>query len=118
MSDVPDPHGGRCPRRGGSGRAAVVADAARRRTSVPSAAKGLTAVEGLRVGQHTLSERPTGCTVVVVDGDGAVGGVSQRGGAPGTVETNLLDPANAVDTVNASCSPAEAPTASTSVRAW
>ena len=30
---------------------------------------------GLRVGHFTLSERPTGCTVVLVDGDGAVGGV-------------------------------------------
>ena len=42
----------------------------------------ITAVPGIRVGHHTLSERPTGCTVVLVDGD-AVGGVSQRGGAPG-----------------------------------
>ena len=36
-----------------------------------------------------------------VDGDGAVGGVSQRGGAPGTRETDLLDPLNMVDKVNA-----------------
>jgi L-aminopeptidase/D-esterase-like protein len=57
-------------------------------------------VDGLRVGHHTLSERPTGCTVVLVDGD-AVGGVSQRGGAPGTRETALLDPLNMVDKVNA-----------------
>ena len=55
----------------------------------------------MRVGHHTLSERPTGCTVVLVEGDGAVGGVSQRGGAPGTRETDLLDPANLVDKVNA-----------------
>ena len=41
--------------------------------------KGLTEVEGLRVGHFTLSERPTGCTVVLVDGEGAPGGVSQRG---------------------------------------
>ena len=63
--------------------------------------KGLTAVEGLRVGHHTLTERPTGCTVVLVDGEGATGGVSQRGGAPGTRETDLLDPLNMVDKVNA-----------------
>lgn len=63
--------------------------------------KGITAVPGIRVGHHTLSERPTGCTVVVVDGDGAVGGVAQRGGAPGTRETNLLDPTNLVERVNA-----------------
>ena len=63
--------------------------------------RGLTEVHGLRVGHHTLDDRPTGCTVVVVDGDGAVGGVSQRGGAPGTRETDLLDPLNMVDKVNA-----------------
>jgi L-aminopeptidase/D-esterase-like protein len=67
----------------------------------PARAKaGLTAVEGIRVGHHTLSERPTGCTAILVDGD-AVGGVSQRGGAPGTRETDLLDPLNMVDKVNA-----------------
>jgi L-aminopeptidase/D-esterase-like protein len=65
------------------------------------AAKGLTAVPAIRVGHHTLAERPTGCTVILVDGAGAVGGVSQRGGAPGTRETNLLDPLNSVDKVNA-----------------
>jgi L-aminopeptidase/D-esterase-like protein len=60
----------------------------------------ITAVPGIKVGHHTLAERPTGCTVIVVDGD-AVGGVSQRGGAPGTRETDLLDPLNMVDKVNA-----------------
>lgn len=61
----------------------------------------LTAVPGIKVGHHTLSERPTGCTVIIADGDGAAGGVSQRGGAPGTRETDLLDPLNMVDKVNA-----------------
>jgi L-aminopeptidase/D-esterase-like protein len=61
----------------------------------------LTAVDGLKVGHHTLSERPTGCTVILVDGTGATGGVSQRGGAPGTRETDLLHPLNMVDQVNA-----------------
>jgi L-aminopeptidase/D-esterase-like protein len=60
----------------------------------------LTAVAGIKVGHFTLTERPTGCTVILVDGD-AVGGVSQRGGAPGTRETDLLDPLNMVDKVNA-----------------
>jgi L-aminopeptidase/D-esterase-like protein len=60
----------------------------------------LTAVPGIKVGHHTLAERPTGCTVVLVEGD-AVGGVSQRGGAPGTRETDLLNPLNMVDKVNA-----------------
>src|SRR5438093_11734141 len=60
----------------------------------------VTAVDGIKVGHYTLAERPTGCTVVLVDGD-AVGGVSQRGGAPGTRETDLLNPLNMVDKVNA-----------------
>src|SRR5437867_3634662 len=55
----------------------------------------LTAVPGIRVGHFTLAERPTGCTVILVDG------VSQRGGAPGTRETALLNPLNMVDKVNA-----------------
>lgn len=66
-----------------------------------AARKGLTAVPGIKVGHFTLTERPTGCTVILVDGAGAVGGVSQRGGAPGTRETDLLDPLNLVDKVNA-----------------
>lgn len=67
----------------------------------PTGGRGLTEVHGIKVGHHTLSERPTGCTVILVDGDGVPGGVSQRGGAPGTRETDLLDPANMVDKVNA-----------------
>jgi L-aminopeptidase/D-esterase-like protein len=71
----------------------------------PSAQRGpqnltLTAVPGIKVGHYTYAERPTGCTAVLVDGD-AVGGVSQKGGAPGTRETDLLDPLNLVDKVNA-----------------
>jgi L-aminopeptidase/D-esterase-like protein len=67
----------------------------------PTGGRGLTEVHGLKVGHHTLDERLTGCTVILVDGEGAVGGVSQRGGAPGTRETDLLDPSNMVDKVNA-----------------
>lgn len=63
--------------------------------------KGLTDVAGIRVGHHTLTTRPTGCTVVLVEGQGATGGVAQRGGSPGTRETDLLDPLNMVDRVNA-----------------
>jgi len=69
--------------------------------SASARSRGLTQVAGIKVGHHTLSERPTGCTVVLVDGAGAVGGVSQRGGAPGTRETDLLDPSSLVDRVNA-----------------
>lgn len=78
----------------------AVALPAAQKPAAKRASTGLTAVEGLRVGHFTLTERPTGCTVILVDGD-AVGGVSQRGGAPGTRETDLLDPLNMVDKVNA-----------------
>jgi L-aminopeptidase/D-esterase-like protein len=61
---------------------------------------GLTAVDGLKVGQVTLSERPTGCTVILAEA-GAVAGVDVRGGAPGTRETDLLDPVNMVQKVHA-----------------
>ena len=61
----------------------------------------LTAVPGIKVGHFTLAERPTGCTVILVDGDGAPAASSQRGGAPGTRETDLLNPLNMVDKVNA-----------------
>ncbi len=67
----------------------------------PTGGRGLTEVQGIKVGHHTLTERPTGCTVILVDGEGVPGGVSQRGGAPGTRETALLDPQNMVDRVNA-----------------
>jgi L-aminopeptidase/D-esterase-like protein len=61
---------------------------------------GLTSVAGIKVGHYTLSERPTGCTVVLAE-KGAVGGVDVRGGAPGTRETDLLNPVNTVERVNA-----------------
>src|SRR3954468_3156646 len=60
----------------------------------------LTAVSGIKVGHHTLSERPTGCTVILAE-QGAVGGVDVRGSAPGTRETDLLNPTNLVEKVNA-----------------
>lgn len=61
---------------------------------------GITAVEGIELGHHTLSERPTGCTVILAR-DGVVGGVDIRGGAPGSRETALLDPVNTMASVNA-----------------
>ncbi|HXW04829.1 MAG TPA: P1 family peptidase [Vicinamibacterales bacterium] len=66
----------------------------------PGGERGLTAVQGIRVGHHTLGERPTGCTVVLAP-EGTTGGVDVRGGAPGTRETDLLDPVNSVQMVNA-----------------
>ena len=61
---------------------------------------GLTAVAGLSVGHFTDARRPTGCTVVLCEG-GAVCGVDVRGAAPGTRETELLSPVNAVEKVHA-----------------
>jgi L-aminopeptidase/D-esterase-like protein len=61
---------------------------------------GLTSVAGVKVGHVTLDGRPTGCTVVLTE-EGVVGAVDVRGGAPGTRETDLLDPANTVQEVNA-----------------
>jgi L-aminopeptidase/D-esterase-like protein len=84
-----------------AGAAVLAVLAAGPAAQAPARAKtGLTAVEGIKVGHHTLTERPTGCTAILIDGD-AVGGVAQRGGAPGTRETDLLDPLNMVDKVNA-----------------
>ena len=60
----------------------------------------LTDVAGLAVGHATRSDRPTGCTVVLCP-QGVVCGVDQRGGAPGTRETDLLKSENTVDRVHA-----------------
>jgi L-aminopeptidase/D-esterase-like protein len=62
--------------------------------------KGLTEVPGIKVGHFTLAEKPTGCTVILTE-YGATGGVDVRGGAPGTRETDLLEPRNHVDKVHA-----------------
>ena len=61
----------------------------------------LTDVRGLSVGHWTDEAAATGCTVVLCDGEGAVAGVDVRGSAPGTRETDLLDPVNAVQRVHA-----------------
>lgn len=60
----------------------------------------LTDVAGLLVGHAVRSERPTGCTVVLAR-EGATAGVDVRGAAPGTRETDLLDPLNTVQQVHA-----------------
>ena len=61
---------------------------------------GITAVPGIRVGHAADPEGLTGCTVVLCE-KGAVGGVDQRGGAPGTRETDLLRPMHMVQEVHA-----------------
>lgn len=60
----------------------------------------ITDVAGIEVGHFTDTRRPTGCTVIIAR-DGAVGGVDVRGAAPGTRETDLLDPTHLVERVHA-----------------
>ncbi len=60
---------------------------------------GLTDVPGITVGHFTDERRPTGCTAILAEG-GAVCGVDVRGGAPGTRETDLLDPVATVQEVH------------------
>src|SRR5262245_33042111 len=70
------------------------------RQAPPAQNMTLTAVEGIKVGHFTLTSRPTGCTVILAK-DGTVGSVDVRGGAPGTRETDVLNPVNDVQIVNA-----------------
>jgi L-aminopeptidase/D-esterase-like protein len=58
----------------------------------------ITDVSGIEVGRYDRNN--TGTTVVLVR-NGAVGGVDVRGSAPGSRETDLLNPTNLVDKVNA-----------------
>jgi len=63
-------------------------------------AGAITDVSGIKVGHFTDTRRPTGCTVILAE-EGAVGGVDVRGAAPGTRETDLLDPVNTVEQIHA-----------------
>jgi L-aminopeptidase/D-esterase-like protein len=60
----------------------------------------ITDVPGIEVGQVQDDDAPTGCTVVLCR-KGAVAGIDVRGGAPGTRETDLLNPVNLVEKVHA-----------------
>jgi L-aminopeptidase/D-esterase-like protein len=68
--------------------------------AVKPVTKGLTDVPGVKVGHFTLSERPTGCTVILTEA-GAVAGVDVRGAAPATRETDVLNPVNIVQVAHA-----------------
>src|SRR5512145_194336 len=59
----------------------------------------ITDIPGIRVGHAQNDEALTGCTVILCEA-GAVGGVDQRGGAPGTRETDLLRPMHRVEQVH------------------
>ena len=59
---------------------------------------------GLRVGHAQNETALTGCTVILCDGSsgaGAIGGIDQRGGAPGTRETDALHPMHLVEKIHA-----------------
>jgi L-aminopeptidase/D-esterase-like protein len=60
----------------------------------------ITDVPGIRVGHAQDLDALTGCTVILCE-RGAVGGVDQRGGAPGTRELDLLRPMHLVNEVHA-----------------
>jgi L-aminopeptidase/D-esterase-like protein len=60
----------------------------------------ITDISGIEVGQAQDNEALTGCTVVLCR-KGAVAGVDVRGSAPGTRETDLLNPVNLVEKVHA-----------------
>jgi L-aminopeptidase/D-esterase-like protein len=68
-------------------------------SSLQGQTTSITDVPGLRVGHAQNEEALTGCTVVLCEG-GAVGGVDQRGGAPGTRETDALHPMHLVQKVH------------------
>ncbi|WP_431799206.1 P1 family peptidase [Halobacillus andaensis] len=60
----------------------------------------ITEIPGFLFGHAQNEEAATGCTVILAE-EGAVAGVSVRGGAPGTRETDLLKSENLVQSVHA-----------------
>ena len=91
-----------------TGGVSIFGDAANKTTATEFVLKSITVAEeraitdvaGVKVGHFTDSRRPTGCTVILTE-DGAVAGVDVRGAAPGTRETDLLNPINSVQQVHA-----------------
>ncbi len=58
-----------------------------------------TSIKGIKIGNEQDYNALTGVTVIICE-DGATAGVEVRGSAPGTRETDLLDPVNTVDKVH------------------
>lgn len=61
----------------------------------------ITKVHGIRVGQMQNESARTGVSVILGPREGAIAGVSVRGAAPGTRETDVLKPGNLVDVAHA-----------------
>ncbi len=60
----------------------------------------ITDVPGIKVGHWSNRRAATGCTVVVVE-QGATGAYINLGGAPGTIDTDLLRPENSIQRIHA-----------------
>ena len=60
----------------------------------------ITDIPGILVGHAQDEKAITGCTVILCEA-GAMGGIDQRGGAPGTRETDALQPMHLVQQVHA-----------------
>ncbi len=57
-------------------------------------------IDDITIGHAQDTEAGTGCTVILCE-QGATAGIDVRGGAPGTRESDLLNPVNLVDTIHA-----------------
>jgi hypothetical protein len=55
-----------------------------------------TEIEDIKVGHTQNLKAATGCTVILCE-ESATAGVDVRGGAPGTRETDLLNPVNLIE---------------------
>lgn len=86
--------------RAGVGLVSVLSKAQDSTTAGEEPHGSVTDVGGIRIGHFTDSRRPTGCTVMIFE-NGAVAGVDVRGSAPGTRETDLLNPIDTVQKINA-----------------
>ncbi|HYL73323.1 MAG TPA: P1 family peptidase [Bryobacteraceae bacterium] len=80
--------------------ALTTAAVAGRGNTEETAGGSITDVQGVKAGHFTEARRPTGCTVLIFE-KGATAGVDVRGSAPGTRETDLLNPTNSVQQVQA-----------------
>lgn len=86
-----------------AGIALAAAGQAQTLPQTPGAKNAITDVPGIEVGQYTATNGAggmTGTTVVIARG-GATGGVTQRGGAPGTRETDILRSEKSLGTTHA-----------------
>lgn len=59
-----------------------------------------TDIDNIKLGHAQNEQGLTGCSVIICE-DGATGGVDVRGGAPGTRETDLLDPSEMIEKIHA-----------------